>query len=82
MYGSSLPLKPALRTPMHRDAIFHSDPAVMSGAPVFTGTRVPVQNLLDYIDAGTSLDEFLADFPGVQRKQASEFLKQHRAGSI
>jgi uncharacterized protein (DUF433 family) len=67
--------------PMNRDAIFRSDPAVMSGAPVFTGTRVPVQNLLDYIDAGTSLDEFLEDFPGVQREQACEFLKQHRAGS-
>jgi uncharacterized protein (DUF433 family) len=67
---------------MHRDDIVQCDPTIMSGVPVFTGTRVPVQNLLDYIDAGTSLDEFLEDFPGVKREQASEFLKQHRAGSI
>lgn len=45
-------------------------PDVMSGVPVFRGTRVPVKNLLDYLAAGDSLDEFLAQFPTVKREQA------------
>jgi uncharacterized protein (DUF433 family) len=47
---------------------------VMSGVPVFRGTRVPVQALLDHLEAGDSLDEFLADFPTVQRDQAVQFV--------
>jgi uncharacterized protein (DUF433 family) len=46
------------------------DPQVMSGAPVFRGTRVPVKNLLDYLAAGDSIDEFLEQFPTVKREQA------------
>ena len=46
------------------------DTDVMSGTPVFRGTRVPVKNLLDYLAAGDSLDEFLAQFPTVKREQA------------
>lgn len=46
----------------------------MSGAPVFAGTRVPVQSLLDYLAAGHPLDEFLEDFPTVSREQACELL--------
>jgi uncharacterized protein (DUF433 family) len=42
----------------------------MSGAPVFVGTRVPVQALFDYIEAGDSLDEFLVDFPSVSKAKA------------
>jgi len=42
----------------------------MSGTPVFAGTRVPVKNLLDYLAAGDSLDEFLEQFPTVKRQQA------------
>ncbi len=45
-------------------------PDVMSGTPVFRGTRVPVKNLLDYLAAGDSLDEFLEQFPTVKREQA------------
>lgn len=45
------------------------DPEVMSGALCFTGTRVPVQNLFDYLE-GTSLEEFLRDFPSVSREAA------------
>ena len=41
----------------------HSDPEVMGGTPVFVGTRVPAQTLVDYLEGGDSLDEFLADFP-------------------
>lgn len=42
----------------------------LSGAPVFAGTRVPVQNLFDYLEGGDSLDEFLSDFPNVTRDHA------------
>jgi len=48
---------------------------VMSGAPVFRGTRVPVQTLLDHLEAGEPLDAFLADFPTVRREQAIQFLE-------
>lgn len=51
-------------------SIVHSDPQIMGGEPVFVGTRVPVQNLLDYLEGGDSLDEFLEDFPSVKREQA------------
>jgi uncharacterized protein (DUF433 family)/predicted nuclease of predicted toxin-antitoxin system len=43
---------------------------VLGGTPVFTGTRVPVRTLLDYLEAGQPLDEFLSDFPTVSRDQA------------
>ena len=52
------------------DAIVSVSPDVMSGAPVFRGTRVPIKNLLDYLAAGDSLDEFLDQFPTVKREQA------------
>ena len=55
--------------------IFHTDPEIMSGAPVFTGTRVPVQNLLDHLEAGDSIDDFLAGFPSVRREQVIGFLE-------
>jgi uncharacterized protein (DUF433 family) len=47
----------------------HSDPEIMGGTPVFVGTRVPVQTLLDYLEAGDPLDLFLEDFPNVSRAQ-------------
>lgn len=47
-----------------------SDPEIMSGAPVFTGTRVPVESLFDYLMKGSSLDEFLDCFPTVKRRDA------------
>jgi len=50
--------------------VVHSDPEIMSGTPVFVGTRVPVYNLFDYLEAGDSLDKFLASFPSVTREQA------------
>jgi len=49
----------------------------MGGTPVFRGTRVPVQTLLDYLKAGDSIDEFLAGFPSVSRKQVIAFLDAH-----
>ena len=57
----------------------HSDPDILGGTPVFVGTRVPARSLLDYLEAGDSLDEFLEDFPSVTREQAVaalEFAKQ------
>jgi uncharacterized protein (DUF433 family) len=53
----------------------HSNPEVMGGTPVFVGTRVPVQTLLDYLEAGDPLDEFLDDFPSVSRDQAVAVLE-------
>ncbi len=50
--------------------IFHSDPDILGGTPVFVGTRVPVKTLLDYLEAGDPLDEFLDQFPSVTRQQA------------
>jgi uncharacterized protein (DUF433 family) len=55
-------------------AVISRSPDIMSGAPVFVGTRVPVQSLLDYLAAGHPLDEFLEDFPTVSREQACELL--------
>jgi uncharacterized protein (DUF433 family) len=53
----------------------HSDPDILGGTPVFVGTRVPVQTLLDYLEAGDPLDEFLEDFPSVAREQAVAVLE-------
>ena len=51
-------------------------PNILSGTPVFAGTRVPVQTIIDYVAGGHSLDEFLDDFPTVRREQALELLQQ------
>lgn len=51
------------------------DPEIMHGTPCFTGTRVPVQTLLDYIEEGDTLDDFLKDFPVVNHNQAVQFLE-------
>lgn len=55
---------------MKNQAPFHSDPEILGGTPVFVGTRVPLQTLLDYLEHGQSLDDFLEDFPSVARVQA------------
>lgn len=52
------------------------DPEIMSGAPCFAGTRVPIQNLIDYLQGGDSIDVFLEDFPTVTRDQVISFLKE------
>ncbi len=56
--------------------VVHSDPEIMSGTPVFVGTRVPFQTLLDYLEAGQPLSEFLEDFPTVSKEQAIAALEQ------
>ena len=55
-------------------AVVCRSPDVMGGTPVFCGTRVPVQTLLDYLKAGDTIDEFLAGFPSVSREQIIAFL--------
>lgn len=50
--------------------IVHSDPEIMGGEVVFVGTRVPLKTLFDYIEGGDTLDEFLEDFPTVNKAQA------------
>jgi uncharacterized protein (DUF433 family) len=51
------------------------DPETMGGTPVFTGTRVPVQSLFDYIETGETLDEFLENFPSVKKDLAIQVLE-------
>jgi uncharacterized protein (DUF433 family) len=59
-----------------KEPVVSCDPEVMGGMPVFRGTRVPIQTLLDYVEAGDSIDEFLAGFPSVTREQVLNFLEE------
>ncbi len=61
---------------------FQTDPEILGGTPVFVGTRVPVQNLFDYLEAGDSLDKFLEEFPSVTREQAIAVLEVARAALV
>ena len=61
---------------MKQSSVVHSDPDIMGGTPVFVGTRVPVQALIDYIEGGHSLEKFLDDFPTVSRNIAVAALEQ------
>jgi len=60
----------------YMNLVIHSDPEVLGGTPVFVGTRVPFQALLDYIEGGHALADFLEDFPSVSRDQAVAALEQ------
>jgi uncharacterized protein (DUF433 family) len=53
-----------------------TSPDIMGGTPVFTGTRVPVQSLIDFLEAGDTIDVFLEAFPSVKRAQVVEFLEK------
>jgi uncharacterized protein (DUF433 family) len=59
----------------NHSSVISVSPEIMSGTPVFTGTRVPVQTLLDYLTAGDSIDDFLDGFPTVTREQVITFLE-------
>ena len=61
-----------------KSLVVHSDPEILSGTPVFVGTRVPVQSLFDYIEGGDTIDEFLRQFPSVKRAQAIAALELAR----
>ena len=58
------------------EPIVTSSSDIMGGTPVFAGTRVPIQTLLDYLEAGDSIDEFLSGFPSVRRAQVIAFLER------
>jgi len=59
--------------------ILAKNPEILGGTPVFHGTRVPFQNLLDYLEGGETLDDFLDDFPSVSREQAIAALEHAKA---
>ena len=67
---------------MQPKRIVHSDPEILGGTPVFVGTRVPVQAMIDYLEGGHSLEEFLDDFPTVSRELAIAALEQAKAHLI
>ena len=62
--------------------VIHSDPDIMGGTPVFKGTRVPIKNLIDYLEAGDSLDTFLDHFPNVTRQDAISVIELHTSGKL
>jgi len=64
---------------LSKDIPITIDPEILSGAPVFTGTRVPVSALLENLQVGVSLDEFLENFPTVKREQAVRVLEHFRS---
>ena len=57
-------------------SVIHRDPEILGGTPVFKGTRMPLRNLIDYLEAGDDLDAFLDDFPSVTRDQAVAALEE------
>jgi uncharacterized protein (DUF433 family) len=61
------------------ESVIVRDPEILSGEPVFRGTRVPFQALLDYLEGGDTLDEFLEQYPGVTREQAISALEEAKA---
>ena len=65
-----------------RKPLISSSPDVMGGTPVFAGTRVPVQTLLDYLEGGETIDDFLDGFPTVKREQVIAFLEEAKARMV
>jgi uncharacterized protein (DUF433 family) len=61
-----------------KQLVIHRDPEIQGGVPVFYGTRVPVKNLFDYLEAGDSIDDFLKSFPSVTREQTVAALELAR----
>lgn len=62
-----------------KSTVVTSSPDVMGGTPVFAGTRVPIENLLDYLEGGESIEDFLEGFPSVTREQVIRFLEETKA---
>ena len=62
--------------------VVHSDPEILGGTAVFIGTRVPVQSLFDYLEAGDRIDDFIDDFPAVTRDQAIAALQSAREALV
>ena len=64
------------------EPIVTASPDILSGTPVFAGTRVPVQALIDYLEGGETIDDFLAGFPTVRREQVVAFLEEATARMV
>ena len=64
------------------ESVVHAHPEIMSGTPVFVGTRVPVQALLDCLEEGETIESFLDGYPSVTREQAVAFLEQAASALI
>jgi uncharacterized protein (DUF433 family) len=56
--------------------IVHTDPEILGGTPVFVGTRVPVDALIDFLEGGDTIEDFLENYPGVSREQVVAFLEE------
>ena len=67
---------------MKRSSTVQSDADILGGTPVFAGTRVPVQTLLDYLEDGESIDDFLEGLPSVKREQIVAFLEEAKASLL
>jgi uncharacterized protein (DUF433 family) len=61
---------------MDAKQIVHADPEILGGTPVFIGTRVPVHALIDFLEGGDSIEDFLENYPGVSREQVVAFLEE------
>jgi uncharacterized protein (DUF433 family) len=69
---------------MNKDGVIEVDPEKLGGTPVFKGTRVPIRNFFDYLEGGDTVEDFLDDFPTVEREQVSELfaLIKKRLGPV
>jgi uncharacterized protein (DUF433 family) len=67
---------------MKMSSVIKIDPEIMSGAPCFAGTRVPIQHLIDYLEGGDSIEDFLEDFPSVRREQVIAFLEEAKESAL
>ena len=65
-----------------KSSVIQINPEILSGAPTFQGTRVPIKNLTDYLEGGDTIDEFLDDFPTVSRQQVITFLEESSQAAI
>ncbi len=64
---------------MNAKDVFQSDPEILSGTPVFCGTRVPIKSLFDHLEAGDSINDFLEGFPSVRREQVIALLEMSQS---
>ena len=70
--------KQTIMDTLDQTSVVATSPEIMGGAPVFAGTRVPIQTLIDYLEGGDSIDIFLEGFPTVRRDQVIRFLEEAR----
>ena len=77
--GVVTPYRTRIEQTTMKDQVIHKNPRIQGGVPVFIGTRTPVKNLFDYLEAGETLEQFLFDFPAVDRAKAVAALEMARA---